>query len=108
MDQIVVNYKKSQSELVETSERVIKEMDNNSDYPTPPAAYAELKKVLPELRLAIADAKGRDKKMVSIKNDKKAIVLALLQELADYVTATSKGDRTLLLSSGFDVNVARN
>jgi hypothetical protein len=67
MDQIVVNYKKSQSELVETSERVIKEMDNNSDYPTPPAAYAELKKVLPELRLAIADAKGRDKKMVSIK-----------------------------------------
>jgi hypothetical protein len=35
-------------------------------------------------------------------------VLALLQELADYVTATSKGDRTLLLSSGFDVNVARN
>jgi hypothetical protein len=38
--------------------------------------------------------------MVSIKNDEKVIVLALLHELADYVTATSKGNRTLLLSSG--------
>jgi hypothetical protein len=108
MDQIVTTYKKSESELVSISERVTKEMNNNPDYPTPPAALAELKKVLPELRLAIADAKGRDKKMVSVKNDKKAIVLALLQELAAYVTETSKGDRTLLLSSGFDVTVARN
>ncbi len=31
------------------------------------------------------------------------MVLALLQELADYVTETSKGDRTRMLGSGFDV-----
>ncbi|AEW00445.1 hypothetical protein A4D02_24255 [Niastella koreensis] len=107
MDQISTKYKKSEGELVSTSERVIKEMENNPDYPTPPAALAELKKELPDFRLAIADAKGGDKKMVSVKNDKKAIILALLQELAAYVTVTSKGDRTLLLSSGFEVTAAR-
>jgi hypothetical protein len=48
------------------------------------------------------NAEGRDKHMVSIKNDKKAIVLALLQELSEYVTVTCNGDRTLILSSGFD------
>jgi hypothetical protein len=41
--------------------------------------------------------------MGSIKNDKKAIVLNLLDELSWYVMATCKGDKTLLLSSGFDV-----
>src|SRR5689334_3689545 len=34
---------------------------------------------------------------------KKAIALDLLQVLADYVTLTAKGDRTLILQSGFDV-----
>jgi hypothetical protein len=40
---------------------------------------------------------------VAIKNNKKALILALLEELEDYVIATCKGDRALILSSGFDV-----
>ena len=108
MDQIVKTYKKSERELDETSERVIKEMENNPDYPTLPPAFAELKKVQPEFREARLNAKSGDKKVVSMKNDKKAIVLALLQEVADFVTATCNGDRTLLLSSGFDINSERS
>src|SRR5581483_3188169 len=34
---------------------------------------------------------------------KKAIVFGLLEELADYVNVTCKGDRASILSSGFDV-----
>jgi hypothetical protein len=49
------------------------------------------------------NARGRDKEMIAIKNNKKAIVQELLQELADYVTATCKGNISLMLSSGFDV-----
>jgi esterase/lipase superfamily enzyme len=82
-------------------------MENNPTFPTPPAALAELKKVLPEFQKASVDAQGRDKKMVSIKNDKKAIMQALLQELSEYVTVICKDDRTLMLSSGFDVTRER-
>jgi len=96
-------YKKRESELAIIIQRVLENMENNAVFPNPPAALADLKKLLPELQVALVNAEGRDKKMVSIKNDKKAIALALLQILADYVTSTAKGDRTLILESGFDV-----
>jgi hypothetical protein len=101
MKPITTKYDKRESELKTTSDRVITNMDNNPDFSDAPPALAELKKVLPEFTEARANAKGRDIKMVSIKNDKKAIVLNLLQHLADYVTVKSKGDRTTILSSGF-------
>ncbi|HEX6428618.1 MAG TPA: hypothetical protein VF008_13070 [Niastella sp.] len=104
MKQISAKYSKRESDLELTSQRVTEEMENNPDFQNPPAALAELKKVLPEFRTARVNAEGGDKKLVSIKNDKKAIVLALLLELAEYVTVISKGDRTLILSSGFDVS----
>jgi hypothetical protein len=96
-------YKKRESELTIIIQRVLENMENNTVFPNPPAALADLKKLLPELQVALANAEGRDKKMVSIKNDKKAIALDLLQQLADYVTTTAKGDKTLILESGFDV-----
>ncbi|HEX6431272.1 MAG TPA: fibronectin type III domain-containing protein [Niastella sp.] len=40
---------------------------------------------------------------MAIKNAKKARILALLEELAEYVIVTCKDDRALILSSGFDV-----
>jgi hypothetical protein len=103
MKPLTAKYSKRESDLVRTSNRVIDEMDNNPDYPDPPAALAELKKEVPVFQEAHVNALSGDKKKVSIKNDKKAIILALLQILADYVTVKSKGDRTLILSGGFDV-----
>lgn len=73
-------------------------------FPNPPEALEKLKTLLPEYEQSLADAMGRDKQMVANKDKLKAIAVDLLQELADYVTVTSKGDRTMLLSSGFDVN----
>ncbi len=106
MKKNVARYKKRQVDIAIICQRVIENMENNPVFPNPPAALAELKKVLPEFQTALAKAEGRDKQMVSIKNDKKAIVLALLQELSEYVTVICKGDRTLILSSGFDVTNA--
>jgi len=103
MDKIAMDFTKNNSELDTTSQRVTEMMENNADFPNAPAALAELKKLLPEYRTAKANAQGRDKRMVSIKNDKKAIMVALLLELAEYVTATCNGNRTMILSSGFDV-----
>lgn len=78
-------------------------MEGNEAFPNPPDALDKLKAILPKYTKALADALGRDKIQVSHKNDIKAEVLILLQQLADYVTVTSKGDRTIMLSSGFDV-----
>jgi hypothetical protein len=108
MKQLSAKYPKSESELPTTIQRIRDNMENNPVFSNPPAALAELIKVQPEFLVARASAQGGDKKMVSIKNDKKAIVFSLLRELADYVTAISKGDRTIILESGFDVTGPRN
>lgn len=104
MNRITTKYKNRQDQIAITSQRVIEQMENNEDFPDPPAALLKLKELLPGFRQALVDAQGGDKILMSIKNDKKAIVLELLQQLADYVTVTCKGNRTLMLSSGFDVN----
>ena len=103
MKQIIAKFTKRQSDLITTGQRVKEKMENNPVFPNLPAALAELTKVLPEFQTSLVNAQGGDKQMVSIKNDKKALVLACLQELSEYVTVTCKGDRTLILSSGFDV-----
>jgi hypothetical protein len=104
MKPLIAKYNKRESDLVRTSNRIIEEMTDNPDFPDPPPALAELKKEVPEFQEVHTNALSGDKKQVSIKNDKKVIIMALLQVLADYVTLKSKGDRTLILTSGFYVN----
>ena len=94
---------KNQRDLVTIIKRVIEKMKNNPVFPNQPVALTELEKLLPELEAALVKAKSRDKEWVAIKNNKKALALALLDELAQFVIATCKGDRALILSSGFDV-----
>jgi hypothetical protein len=107
MKPLSAKYSKRESDLVRTSERIIDQMTGNPDYPDPPAELAELKKEVPVFQEVHVNALSGDKKQVSIKNDRKVIILALLQVLADYVTVKSNGDRTLILSSGFDVSNER-
>jgi hypothetical protein len=103
MDQILTTYKKRQGDILTIAARVIDKMENNPVFPDPPAALEELKIQLPEFQTSLANAMGREKVMTSIKNNKKAIILQLLEELVEYVTVTCNGERTLMLSSGFDV-----
>jgi hypothetical protein len=44
-----------------------------------------------------------DRALLSAKNDKKAYLIGLLDELNAYVTAICKGDKTKLLLSGFEI-----
>jgi hypothetical protein len=106
MEDIILNsYKRERdSELATTSIHIVEGMENNPYFPDPPAELAAVKKLLPGYQTAVANAKGRDKVMVSFKKDKKAEMVALLTKLAAYVTLTCKGDRTMLLSSGFPIS----
>jgi hypothetical protein len=92
-----------QDELPVISWRVVEHMENNPNFSNPPAALVKLKEILPQFQSSLAHAMGRDKEMVALKDKKKDIVLNLLDELASYVTAICKGDRMMLLSSGFDI-----
>ena len=94
------------SDTITQGYRVVEKMDGNPIFPDPPAALAETKRVLPLLQSAVSDAKGRDVEAVALKNKLKAEVIALLTEVADYVTVTCKGDRLSLLSSGFPISGA--
>ncbi|WP_207514661.1 fibronectin type III domain-containing protein [Longitalea luteola] len=102
MKTIRAKFPRRESEFTTISERIEEKMDNNPGFPDPPPALAELKKTRPAFQTARKEAKSGDREKVAIKNKLKAIMLNSLIELADYVTVTSKGDRTLILSSGFD------
>ena len=97
---------KNQRDLTTICQRVIEKMENNPTFPNPPAALADLKKLTPEYADSLVKAKSRDKEMVAIKNNKKAVVLGLLNDLANYVMAVCNNDQALLLSSGFDITEA--
>lgn len=106
---IVKTYRRQrESDLVTTAHRIVEKLENNTNFPTPPAVLAELKSLLPEYQAALSNAKGRDSEMISIKNDKKAKVVAYVEELAQFVASASNGDRSLLLNSGFQVSGERN
>ena len=106
MNRITFEFKKFQHEIVVLGLHVINCMENNEAFPNPPLALEKLKITLPKYKQALSDSRNRDKYYVSLKNDLKAEVLELLHELADYVTVISKGDRTTMLRSGFNVNSA--
>ena len=108
MDRVSTKFKTRQDEIGLVSECVIMKMENNPNFPNPPEAFAELKIASPEYQQALKDAMSGDKQMTAIKNNKKAIVLDLLEVLADYVTVTCEGNRALILSSGFDAEETGN
>jgi hypothetical protein len=106
---VLKTYKtQSDSEVITTGYRIVDKMDNNPNFPDPPAALPATKKLLPELQSAVSNAKGRDMEFVCFKNNKKADLIALLTELDEYVTTTCKENRLMLLSSGFAISGDRS
>lgn len=106
MKNIIVNIYKNQgdSETITTGYRITGKMDNNSNFTDAPAELEEAKQLLPVLQTNVWNAKGRDIEAVNLKNETKARFIVLLTILAAYVTEKCKGDRGMLLSSGFPIS----
>lgn len=99
----IITYK-NERDIASLCLRVKEKMEENkSVFQNPPAALALLNTKLPLFQVSLANAKSRDKEMVAIKNQFKAEILGLLEELAEYAELICNGNRALLLSSGFDV-----
>jgi hypothetical protein len=109
MSKIVTSFNRGRDgDLVNESGKVIQDMTKNvALFPNPNPSMAELAKATEEYQVALYNAKGRDPVLVSIKDDKRAVLRAMLTQLAEYVTSVAKGDRTVLLASGFTLAKAK-
>jgi hypothetical protein len=72
-----------------------------SGAPAYPVDQAALKAANDSLQSAIAAAAGGSKQAITAKNHAKDAVVALLDQLATYVSVNSKGDMNAFMSSGF-------
>jgi hypothetical protein len=106
MKNIIVNsYKRDgDSEIITTGYRITDKMENNTNFTDLPPEFSEAKQLLPVLQTSVSNAKGRDIEAVNLKNENKARFIVLLTILAAYVTEKCKGDRGMLLSSGFPIS----
>jgi hypothetical protein len=95
-------------DLAKITRRILDSLKDNTKFPNPTPALADVQKALDEYSTALSEAGGFDREKVSIKDDKKALLKQMLTELAYYVTQTSKGEKTILISSGFEINADRS
>jgi hypothetical protein len=91
-------------DLIKITRRILDSLKDNAQFPNPTPALAEVEKALEEFVVALSAAGGFDREKVAIKDGKQVNLCQMLIELAYYVTQISKGDKALLLSSGFDIN----
>jgi hypothetical protein len=99
------SYKNSSDAFVlKICARVKESMKNNPYFPNPIPTHPEVETAFGEFQASLNVAGRNDRTLSSAKNDKKAVLTGLLDKWADYVTITSNGDKTMLLSSGFDIS----
>jgi hypothetical protein len=91
----------SDARLVTSAETIVTSMTNNADYPTPSPALAVVKAAVDAFTVAIANAVNGGTDLTAIKNAKRNELVALLRQLALYVSSACNGDMAKLLSSGF-------
>jgi hypothetical protein len=93
----------SDIKALKLGDRVTDSLEDNAKFPEANATRTKLEKTCNDFRGAISIAGRNDRTLSSAKNDIKAELIGLLDDLADYVTTISNGDKTMLLSSGFDI-----
>src|SRR5690349_11080514 len=106
MDKILSSFNYGRDgDLVNDSGQVIQDMTKNvALFPNPIPTVAELIQAKERYEVALYNAKGKDTIMVTIKNKERDTLRALLTRMAEYVTSIAKGDRIILLASGFSLS----
>jgi hypothetical protein len=84
-------------------DRVSGSLKGNEKFPEAETTRLKLENKCDDFRRSISIAGTKDRTLSSAKNDLKVEIISMMDELADYVTTVSNGDKTMLLSSGFDI-----
>lgn len=87
--------------LEETGQAVHDGMFGRPAYPAPPVMQGTLGTALSDFSQSIAAAKAGGPAATADKNNKRAILIGMLRQLAGYVQANHGNDMAVLLSSGF-------
>ncbi|MFT3934180.1 MAG: fibronectin type III domain-containing protein [Chitinophagaceae bacterium] len=82
---------------------VLQSMTRNANFPSPPVKMEDLARVQTQYASSRVDAENRDRIKGNEKKKIAAELIAMLDQLADYVTDVANGDASILLSSGFDI-----
>jgi hypothetical protein len=98
----------SDMKLLQFGYQVSDTMDNNPIYTNSPLVKAALQKSCDSFRVAGSIAGRKDRALLSAKNDRKAELIGDLDILNVYLTETCKGDKTMLLQSGFEITGLKN
>jgi hypothetical protein len=80
---------------------ILEWMKNNPKYPTPSPTLAVVQTAFDAYKVASADAAQGGVGNTAIRNARRAELVSLLRQLANYISATANGDMETLLSSGF-------
>ena len=91
----------SDAQLVTDTENITTGLTGNLSYPTPAPPLATVTTAKNAFVTAVADAMNGGTALTTIKNEKRAALVALLRQLASYVQVTCNGNLAVLLSSGF-------
>jgi hypothetical protein len=98
----------SDMKLLKFGYQVLDIMDDNPIYTNSPLVKAVLQKSCDSFRVAGSIAGRKDRALLSAKNDRKAELVRDLDILNEYLTITCKGDKTMLLQSGFEIAGLKN
>ena len=89
--------------LLTDTDAITTGMTGNASYPDPAPTIAEVIAARDEFATAVTNAADGGITATAIKNQKRAILVALLRLLASYVQVKANGNLAVLLSSGFPI-----
>ena len=85
---------------------VLEWMTDNENYPTPTPALKAVQTAFDAYTVATAEAVQGGKEKTAARNARRAELVSLLRQLANYVSSTANGDLETLITSGFPVQKA--
>jgi hypothetical protein len=95
--------KDGQAAFAEKVTTILQRMTNNPHFTTPLPTLAVVQTSFDTYKVAAADAVDGGKQETAIRDARRAELVALLRQLASYVSATANGNLEVLISSGFPV-----
>lgn len=94
--------KKRDDELGGFAHVIVERMTDNVNFPNPTPPLVDVSAAVAAYEIALANAGDGGKQKTAFKNEKRAILIDMLNSLALYVQANCKNDLSILLSSGFN------
>jgi len=85
------------------ADEIYASMLGNENFPTPIPELTVINGLITALGEAMAAAKDRDRNAVVLKNNIRQDLTNALVQLSSSVTTTANGDKTKLISSGYDL-----